>query len=172
VAKADVLARVKQDLALGHTYTATQRLRTLVAIEPDDLELRRMLAVVYRQTGNLVEAGRWAFLTDELTRVELAAFERANPDPWLRLRMLRWDGDGSELPERARARLRELTAAAAQAGPPSGYGGPLTSTRPATGRRRFADSSAIPCLFVLLVLGVLGSLATIGVLRVIAWVVG
>jgi hypothetical protein len=44
VAKADVLARVKQDLALGHTYTATQRLRTLLAVQPNDLELRDRLA--------------------------------------------------------------------------------------------------------------------------------
>jgi hypothetical protein len=170
VAKADVLARVKQDLALGHTYTATQRLRTLIAIHPDDLELRQRLATVYRQTGNLVEAGRWAFLATDLSHAELVAFERANPDPWLRLRMLRWESDLADLPdESTRARLRELAAAAAQAGPPSTYGGPLGASRP---RRRLAESSAIPCLFVLVVLGVLGLLAAIGAVRILAWVIG
>jgi hypothetical protein len=167
VAKADVLARVKQDLALGHTYSATQRLRTLVAIQPDDLELRDRLATVYRQTGNLVEAGRWAFLTDTLSQAELVAFERANPDPWLRLRMLRWDGDESVLPDHAaRARLRELVAAADQAGPPSTYGGPVGPIRRPG---RFTDNATIPCLFVLVVLGVLGLLAAIGLVRIIAW---
>lgn len=165
-----MLARVKQDLALGHTYTAAQRLRTLVAIEPDDPELRRMLASVYRQTGNLVESGRWAFLTAEVTPDELFAFERANPDPWLRLRMLRWDGDQSGLPDDAvRSRLRELTAAAARAGPPSAYQGPLASPRRAG---RFGRGAAIPCLFVLVALGGLGSLAAIGLIRVLTWIIG
>lgn len=163
-----MLARVKQDLALGHTYTATQRLRTLVAIDPDDPELRRMLASVYRQTGNLVESGRWAFLTGEVSPDEVVAFERANPDPWLRLRMLRWEGDAAGLAdEAARVRLRELTVAAERAGPPSTYQGPLASTR----RRRFGGST-IPCLFVLIALGGLGSLAAIGLVRILAWIIG
>lgn len=165
-----MLARVKQDLALGHTYLATQRLRTLVAIHPDDLELRRMLATVYRQTGNLVEAGRWAFLTDDLTEAELLAFERANPDVWLRLRMLRWEGDDADLPDAAaRARIQALTAAAEQAGPPSMYRGPLSAPRR---QGRFAGNPAIPCLFVLVALGGLGTLAAIGLIRILTWVVG
>jgi hypothetical protein len=170
VAKADVLARVKQDLALGHTYTATQRLRTLIAIHPDDLELRRMLASVYRQTGNLVESGRWSFLTSDTSEEELVAFERANPDPWLRLRMLRWDGIDIELAdEAARVRLGELTAAAEAVGPPSAYQGPLASPRRPG---RFVRGPAIPCLFVLLALGGLGSLAAIGLIRILAWIIG
>jgi hypothetical protein len=168
VAKADVLARVKQDLALGHTHTATQRLRTLVAIQPDDLELRNRLTAVYRQTGNLVEAGRWGFLTTQLSQAELVAFERANPDPWLRLRMLRWEGDESVLPAEARKRLRELVVAAERAGPPSTYTGPLGPPRQ---RHRFTDNATVPCLFVLLVLGVLGILAAIGIVRIITWVI-
>lgn len=165
-----MLARVKQDLALGHTYTATQRLRTLVAIEPDDLELRQMLATVYRQTGNLVESGRWAFLSGEVSQDELVAFERANPDPWLRLRMLRWEDGAPELAdEAARVRLAELTEAAVRAGPPSAYQGPLaTPRRPG----RFARGSAIPCLFVVIALGGLGSLAAIGLVRIVTWIVG
>lgn len=165
-----MLARVKQDLALGHTYTATQRLRTLVAIEPDDLELRHMLATVYRQTGNLVESGRWGFLTSEVSEDELVAFERANPDPWLRLRMLRWDDPVTGLAdEAARSRLAELASAAAQAGPPSAYQGPLAPTRRSG---RFGRGSAIPCLFVVIALGGLGSLATIGVIRIVTWIIG
>lgn len=164
------MARVKQDLALGHTYTATQRLRTLIAIHPDDLELRRMLAAVYRQTGNLVEAGRWGFLTEDVTDEEIAAFERANPDPWLRLRMLRWDIGADELPDAgARARLRALAETADRAGPPDTYHGPLGPLSTGTGRLRGAT---IPCLFVLVGLGVVGTLAAIGVFRILGWVVG
>lgn len=159
-----MLARVKQDLALGHTFLATQRLRTLIAIEPDDLQLRDMLASVYRQTGNLAESGRWAFLTSDLSAAELAAFERANPDPWLRRRMLRWDGDATLLPDHAaRARLRALDAAASRAGPPTGY---------RDSRNRRGHSATIPCLFVLIALGGLGSLAAIGLIRIITWFLG
>jgi hypothetical protein len=170
VAKADVLARIKQDLALGHTHTATQRLRTLVTVHPDDLELRQMLAGVYRQTGNLAESGRWAFLSADLTAAEHAAFERANPDPWLRLRMLRWPGDESTLPtEDARERLRALITAAERTGPPTAHQGPWSrrSSRP-----RFGHGSAVPCLFVLVVLVGLGSLAAIGFLRALNWIIG
>lgn len=170
MAKADVLARVKQDLALGHTFLATQRLRTLIAVEPDDLELRRLLATVYRQTGNLPESGRWAFLTNELTRAELAAFERANPDPWLRRRILRWNGDESLLPDdTVRRRLRALDGAASRAGPPGAYRGRVSPSRRLG---RSIRSSAIPCLFVLIVLGGLGSLAAIGLIRIVTWVIG
>lgn len=170
MAKADVLARVKQDLAVGHTYSATRRLRTLVAIHADDLELREMLADIYRQTGNLVEAGRWGFLSAEVTPAELAAFERANPHPWLRLRILGWDGDEAALPtESARQRLRSLVAAARQAGPPSTYQGPLS---PALSRNRWVKGSVVPCLFVLVALLGIGSLAAIGVIRALNWILG
>lgn len=167
MAKADVLARIKQDLALGHTFLATQRLRTLVGIDPDDFELRHMLASVYRQTGNVAESGRWAFLAADLSAAELAAFERANPDPWLRRRMLRWDGDEAAIPDSAaRARLRALNAAAQAAGPPTSYQGPVAQ------RVRGVRGITIPCLFVLIVLGGLGTLAAIGLIRIISWVSG
>jgi hypothetical protein len=157
VTKADVVARVKSDLALGHTHTAIQRLRTLHAVDPDDLEIRQLLAAVYRETGNHVEAGRWAFLTEDLREEELGAFERANPDPWLRLRLIRWSGDPALLPgEAARDRLVSLVTEAEQAGPPERWSG--DESRPPRG-------SAIPCLFVVLTLVVLGSLVVIGVLR-------
>jgi hypothetical protein len=159
VAKSDVLARVKIDLALGHTHTAIQRLRTLLAVGPDDLEVHRMLADVYRQTGNLVEAGRWSFLTSDPRPDELAAFERAHPDPWLRSRLVRWNGDSVMLPNAAaRSRLSALREAANRAGPPDRWnrhdGGP-------------PRSNTVPCLFVAVALAVLGSLAAVGVLRAI-----
>lgn len=164
-----MLAKVKQDLALGHTYLATQRLRTLIAIDSGDLELREMLANVYRQTGNLAEAGRWGFLGTEVTPAELAAFARANPDPWLRLRMLRWSGDESALPAEVKHRLRELVTTARRSGPPTAYRGPLSASRR---RRRFVRGSAVPCLFVVIALVGIGSLAAIGLIRALNWVLG
>jgi hypothetical protein len=160
VAKSDVLARVKTDLALGHTYTAIQRLRTLLAVDPHDLEIHRLLASVYRQVGNLVEAGRWSFLTEDPRPDELVAFERAHPDPWLRLRLVRWHGDPVMLPTAAaRARLSALKEAAEHAGPPDRWNRPDAAIG--------ARSAKVPCLFVAVALVVLASLAAVGVLRAI-----
>lgn len=162
MAKAEVLARVKDDLALGHTYLATQRLRTLLAVDPNDIEVYRLLASVYRQTGNLVEAGRWAFLTDDLRDEELVAFERAHASPWLRLRLLRWNGDPAKLPSEAtRQRLLELVASAEAEGPPDRYTAPAGTKR---------GGSVLPCLFVLFVLLAFAALAGLGVYRVLRWV--
>lgn len=170
MAKTEVLARVKQDLAKGHTYVATQRLRTLIAVHPDDLELRELLASVYRQTGNLAEAGRWGYLGTTVTEEELAAFTRTTPDPWLRLRMLRWSGDEAILPtEAVRQRLRRLVEEARRSGHPSAREGPLT---PVPGRWRTLRDSTVPCLFVLIALTGIGVLAVIGIIRAMEWLLG
>ncbi|HET8660070.1 MAG TPA: DUF6584 family protein [Micromonosporaceae bacterium] len=165
MAKADVLARVKDDLTLGHTYRATQRLRTLLAVDPSDLEVRRLLAAVYRQTGNLVEAGRWSFLTDDVRSEELAAFIRANPSPWLRLRLLSWNDDLAALPTgAARERLLALVEEAERSGPPSRW----------RGHYRAPDSrgTLVPCLFVLLTVGIVVTLAALGVVQFGMWILG
>src|SRR5262249_2118994 len=97
----------------------------------------QLLASVYRQTGNLVEAGRWAFLTNDLRPEELAAFERAHSSAWLRLRMLRWSGDPERLPSaEARNRLIELIASAEAEGPPDRS--PVPVRLPGAGSLRLA----------------------------------
>jgi hypothetical protein len=164
VAKPDVLARVKVDLSLGRPHLARQRLRTLLAIDPDDLEVRELLASVYRQTGNLVEAGRWAYLSPQLRPDELAAFERAHPSPWLRLRLLRFTGDLADLPPAARHRLRLLAAQAREAGPPPVWQRPAVEPQPRRG-------NTVPCLFVAVTMVVVGVLVAIGVYRVMLWIV-
>lgn len=155
MAKAHVLARVARDLAAGQTHVATQRLRSLVAAFPGDVEIHRHLADVYRRSGNLVEAGRWGFVTAEVTAEELAAFERAHPSPWVRLRLICWGEELSAPPHAAAAeRLIALRAQAAQAGPPEHYVGPIGDTKqPSTDR--------FPCLFIAIVLFVLGLVAAI-----------
>lgn len=164
MAKADVLAQVKRDLAAGQTYLATQRLRTLVATHPDDLEVYRLLASVYRQTGNLAEAGRWGFLTDEVRPAELEAFARVHANPWSRLRLLRWSGDPASLADdTVRNRLAVLVEEAEQSGPPEIWAGSYRA--PAKNR-----GSIIPCLFTTVVLSVALTLAAIGAWRALEWV--
>jgi hypothetical protein len=164
VAKADVLAQVKRDLAAGQTYLATQRLRTLVASNPGDLELHRLLASVYRQTGNLAEAGRWGFLTDEVRPAELAAFARVHANPWSRLRLLRWSGDPAALPnDTIRERLAILVEEADASGPPEIWAGSYHAPRKSRG-------SIVPCLFTAVTLSLMLALAAIGAYRALQWV--
>jgi nitrate reductase NapE component len=164
VAKPDVLARAKQDLVQGHTYVATRRLRAYLANDPNNLEVRRVLAAIYRQTGNLVEAGRWGFLTAEVTPAELVAFERANPSPFLRLRLLHFTADPRKLPPSARDRLRVLEIQADRVGPPPDW---VDEERPAPKPRR----NTVPCLFVVIALTVFLALAAVGIYRVVTWLI-
>lgn len=157
----DVFARVEHDLALGNTHVATRRLRGYLDDHPHDMGARLTLAKVYRRTGNLVEAGRWAYLSTDLLPEEQAAFERAHPSPWLRLRQLRFSADPRQLPPEVRDRLAALAAEAERVGPPPIWTGPSTAPR----RRGIT----LPCLFVLIALLVFTSLAAIGVYRAIAW---
>jgi hypothetical protein len=165
VAKPDVLARAKQDLAQGHTYVAIRRLRAHLANDPNNLEVRRVLAAIYRRSGNVVEAGRWGFLTGEVTPAELTAFERANPSPFLRLRLLHFTADPRKLPPPAQDRLRVLTLQAERVGPPPDW---VEEDRPEPLPQR---RNTVPCLFVAIALTVFAALVTIGIYRVIMWLI-
>jgi hypothetical protein len=112
--KADVLDRVAADLARGYTAPAIQRLSSLVAAHPTDLDLRGRLASVHRAVGNRIEAGRWGYLHPETPADETGAFERAYPSPAVRLRKLRWPALGQAATEFARGRLAALADAAGQ----------------------------------------------------------
>src|SRR5262249_13793981 len=116
----------------------------------------------YRQTGNLVEAGRWAYLTEDLRAEELAAFERAHRSAWVRLRLMRWTADPDEVPaEAGRQRLQALIAQAERQGPPDPY-----RVQPEAEER----GVVIPCLFVLVVTLAFGTLGAIGFYRVVNWI--
>lgn len=111
--KPDVLDRVSADLALGHTQPAIQRLSSLVAAHPTDLDLRRRLANVHRMVGNRIEAGRWDYLTPGADCEAVTAFERAFPSPSRRLAALRWPHQaGLAATGYARDRLESLIRAA------------------------------------------------------------
>jgi hypothetical protein len=110
MAKANVLDRVSADLARGHTNPAIQRLSSLVAAHPTDLDLRGRLADAYRMVGNRVQAGRWGYLHAEADPAETMAFERAYPSVDTRLRQLRWPARGHAATDFARTRLAALGA--------------------------------------------------------------
>jgi hypothetical protein len=108
MAKADVLDRVDADLARGYTAPAIQRLSSLVAAHPTDLDLRRRLASVHHGVGNLIEAGRWGYLHAEADPRATGAFERAYPSTAHRLQKLNWPAHGQAATEFARSRLAGL----------------------------------------------------------------
>lgn len=107
------LDRLTDDLSAGHTHRALQRLGSLVAAHPADLDLRRRLGAVYLSVGNLAQAGRWQYLHEDADRAAVAAFERAYPTAPVRLRALRWPGTADQAPTwYARQRLHDLAAVA------------------------------------------------------------
>jgi hypothetical protein len=166
VARTDGFERVRADLDAGRTDAAIRRLRSMLAANPSDMRARAALAEVYRRVGNPVEAGRWAFLVDTLTPQELAAFNRAHPSPWLRLRLLRYPDPPQSLADpRARERMEALIRAAERYGPPPRYRGP-------SGRRAAPRyTRTVPCVFVAIVIVLVGVLSVIGLLRLVDWFV-
>src|SRR6185437_8057022 len=105
--------RVAIDLAGGRTQPAIQRLSSLVAHHPTDLDLRRRLAAVYRLIGNRIQAGRWSYLQQDADEAEVAAFERAYPSARRRLSALRWPASTRlAATAYARQRLDDLAALA------------------------------------------------------------
>ncbi len=73
------LVRAKADLDGGDVRAARERLKSLVATYPRDLEVRRLLAEAYRRDGQPTEAGRWGYLVGaDATESERRAFEHHN----------------------------------------------------------------------------------------------
>lgn len=110
MAKSNLMDRVANDLAKGHTHPAKQRLHSLIGAHPNDLDLRRQLAEIYRQTGDLVEAGRWSYLDEGADPLEILAFERAYPSPSGRRAALRWPTEALAPTDWVRRRLADLPA--------------------------------------------------------------
>jgi hypothetical protein len=153
--KVDVLDRVAADLARGHTTPAIQRLSSLVAAHPTDLDLRRRLADAQRLVGNRIEAGRWGYLHADADPAETEAFERAYPSKARRLRELRWPVRGQAATDFARSRLATL-----------GAGG-LTTAVPTTPGLR-----CLPRRTLVLALVLAAPLAVLGLFTVIQWLAG
>jgi hypothetical protein len=160
VRKDEQLAKVAADLARGHTHPALQRLANLTALFPDDLDIRACRAAVNRQIGDAAGAGRWGFLTEQVSPNEVAAFERAFGDPADRLRALRLHRHpGARLGPLAADRLQDLVRRAKAAGGAARL------------RRATPMDTVVPVLgcaaVVTLVLAVLG-LALIGLISLVS----
>lgn len=180
--KTSVLDRVAADLARGLTHPAIQRLSSLVAAHPTDLDLRRRLAAVHRRVGNRIQAGRWDYLTIGADSTDTSAFERAFPSAAERLREMRWPYVASAAATSyARTRLAKL-AAAAEAERPAAKR--PASTRPATANGTAALSAMLPTrLFDLRSRGAAAvtafavatvataTLVAVGIATVIEWIV-
>lgn len=132
---ARALTRVRQDLADGHPRAAVRRLRAMLAADPCNLEIYRMLSEIYRASGDAAEAGRWGYLTGDATTYEIEAFEHAHPQPWIRLQLVAWPGDPATLPDpAARNRLTTLQRRVTEVTIPlqrtKGRGGPQQAQHP------------------------------------------
>jgi uncharacterized protein DUF6584 len=157
MAKAHVLDKVAVDLTHGHTQPAIQRLSSLVAAHPHDLDLRHRLAAIHRMTGNAVEAGRWDYLWPGAEPAETAAFERAFPTAQRRLSKLQWRGSPDLAPtEHARERLAALAEA-------------VTAEQP--GAEAPAPRWAMPVGLAVYAMGIAGflALAVLGAFTVVGW---
>ncbi|MEU8217772.1 DUF6584 family protein [Micromonospora taraxaci] len=166
MAKEHVLAKVDADLRRGHVHPAMQRLASLTAAYPDDLELRARRAALYRQVGNVVEAGRWGFLTEDASVEEVAAFERSYPNAWQRLRVLTVTADPSgRLGPVASGRLARLVEQAEQGG--AGVTWTEVGPRPG-GPSSWRDE--LGCLVAAVVGLVLVALTVLGLVTAIRWV--
>ncbi|GIE77241.1 hypothetical protein Aph02nite_31910 [Actinoplanes philippinensis] len=115
MAKPEALLRVEADLEHGRVRSAIQRLGGLISAYPQDLELRARLADACRRAGDVPEAGRWGFLTEDAEPHEIAAFTRKNRSATDRLRLLHLHGEEPRgLGPLAQPRYAELAADAAR----------------------------------------------------------
>lgn len=173
-----VLDRVSADLSRGRTHPAIQRLSSLVAAYPTDLDLRRRLAAVHRRVGNRIQAGRWDYLTIGADSADATAFERAFPSAMARLRAVRWPYQASAAATSyARNRLATLIAAAeaeartGRTAPAERRPQPQPGPRVATAARlglRFQGPRAILTVAAVVVAT---ALAVVGGVTVVEWIV-
>lgn len=157
----DVVRRVEDDLAAGHSFVAIQRLTTLVQENPKDLELRRRLAAIHLATGNFVEAGRWSYLNRGSRDARAtAAFEKAYRDPQARLAALRWPHDPANDPQQVNDVLASLQDEL--------IGG---STTTVTGRAKagLRQRSRVAGLVAVMFLCLIPVFSVIGLVTVVRW---
>ncbi|WP_433790442.1 DUF6584 family protein [Actinoplanes sp. CA-252034] len=163
MAKLEVLAKVDADLERGHTHLAAQRLNSLISADLYDLDLRARLAAVHRRTGNAAEAGRWGYLTEDVTPAELTAFAKAyyrSASDQLRALTLRGETPRG-LGPLAEARFADLVdRASSPAASPHSAPGPTRAVEPP-----LSPSDAVAGIIFLTML----VLSVIGVVTVVRW---
>ncbi|MEV7963580.1 DUF6584 family protein [Oerskovia paurometabola] len=160
------LERVEEDLRVGDVTMARTRLSSLVRSLPHRLDARERLAAVCRLDGDLVEAGRWSYLTEQRDEREVAAFERAcGKDPVRIMRALRWScSEEAATTEVARQRLLDVRGRAeARAGRTLDW----SDKGREVGDPWWEDALAVGCLVTGVVLL---ALVVIGAVTVVRWV--
>ena len=160
------LERVEEDLRVGDVTMARTRLSSLVRSLPHRLDARERLAAVCRLDGDLVEAGRWSYLTEQRDEREVAAFERAcGKDPVRIMRALRWrSSEEAATTEVARQRLLDVRGRAeARAGRTLDW----SDKGRKVGDPWWEDALAVGCLVTGVVLL---ALVVIGAVTVVRWV--
>ena len=161
------LARVEEDLSRGDVSMARTRLLSLLQSKPYQLDARARLAEIYRLDGNLVEAGRWSYLSEQRDPAEVAAFERAcGRDPVRIMRALRWRGyEDAATTEVAREGLIDVRARAeAKAGKELDWSSRGRGTEPPWWKE---GAPVIGCFVVGLLLL---ALTVIGAATVVGWI--
>lgn len=140
-----------------------QSLKSKVMAEPQRLDLREQLAAVYRAEGNLSQAGRWNYLSQDTDPVETNAFAKAfHDDPLEIMRALRWTGSEDDAStEVARERLRSVRKAARDR-----VGHQVSWDKPEAGIR--TPVMILGCAGVLLVL----ALVVVGAISTVRWLAG
>lgn len=179
MAKTYALDRVVADLARGFTHPAIQRLSSLVAAYPNDLDLRRRLAAVHRRVGNRIQAGRWDYLTIGADTGDTNAFERAFPSAVARLRAVRWPHrTGHAATAYARNRLAKLVAAAeaerpgkVRTVPEAAPAGAVSWSRLLAQYRRFERSWNLAGILLAVAAVATAALVLVGLITVIEWIV-
>jgi hypothetical protein len=179
MAKPDVLAKVDADLDRGHTHLAAQRLNSLIAEDPYDLGLRSRLAAVHRRTGNFAEAGRWGYLTEDVTEAEITAFAKAyyrSASDQLRALTLRGETPRG-LGPLAEARLAALTdRAASLPSAPASWSAPAPAASPTVSppSRKPSEpespSSVVDAVTGSVIFLILAAFTVIGVVTVARWI--
>jgi len=160
------LARVEEDLSVGDVTMARTRLSSLVRSLPHRLDARERLAHVCRLSGDLVEAGRWSYLSEHRDQSEVAAFERAcGKDPVRIMRALRWrSSEEAATTEVARQRLLDVRG---RAEAKTGRTLDWSDKGREAGDPWWKDAFAVGCLVTGVVL--LG-LVVVGTVTVVGWI--
>lgn len=106
------LNKIDSDIHKGLKYRATDRLRNLIQINPNEIELWNKLAELYYESGFLDLAGKYWILTeptDDRIKKCVEIYEKSvNNSGYQILQEIVFRGDKSKLPEYARKKLTEL----------------------------------------------------------------
>ncbi len=162
------LALVAELVAAGELVDARRRLRDLLGETPQRLDVRERLAEVYRLQGHPEQAGRWGFLSPDVTPAEVIAFRKAfQGDPIQIMAALAWRGSEDDAATAlARDRLRVVRAEAEGAA-----GRRLSWEAPLHGGSRRPRGGSASDVALAVGLGALLTCTLVGAVTIVTWLV-